>query len=66
MIKGRIIGCSYGGVWYEPPGYFGDYAIASPRRSWFESKDKAEAYCEEIRNKLKAEIMNLQLRLEAV
>lgn len=61
MIKGRIIGCSHGGVWYYPQGY-----TYESQKMWFASKEDAEAHCEEIRNKLKAEIMNLQLRLEAV
>lgn len=65
-IVGRIVGCASGGVWYEPPGYYCDYAINSARRTWFRDRAKAEAYRDEIRAALSSQIFNLQRQLEAV
>jgi hypothetical protein len=65
-IAGRIVGCAHGGVWYEPPGYYCDFAIGSARRSWFPSRKAAEAYRDELRAALSSQIVNLKLQLEAV
>lgn len=65
-IAGRIVGCAHGGVWYEPPGYYCDFAINSSRRSWFATREAAEAYRDELRAALSSQIVNLKLQLEAV
>lgn len=65
-LVGRIVGCSYGGAWYEPAGYYSDHAIGSARRQWFPSREAAEAYRAEIRAGLRSQISNLTLQLEAV
>jgi hypothetical protein len=53
-------------VWYEPPGYYCDFAINSARRSWFPTREAAEAYRDEQRLALSSQIRNLQMQLEAV
>ena len=65
-IVGRIVGCSHGGVWYQPPGYYCDFAIGSSRRQWFATREAAEAYRDEQRIALSSQIRNLQMQLEAV
>lgn len=65
-LIGEVSGCSHGGVWYTPAGWISDHYILSPRRVWFDTREKAEAYREELRASIRSQMANLQLQLEAV
>jgi len=64
--KGKIYGCSHGGVWYQPPGWFGDEFIASPKREWFKTREAAEASLDARRMTLRLHIADLSRQLESI
>jgi len=64
--KGRIYGCATGGVWYEPPGYFSDEYIASPKRQWFKTREAAESSLDARRMALRLRIADLSRELETI
>jgi hypothetical protein len=64
--KGRLYGCSHGGVWYEPPGYISDYTMGSPPRQWFKTREAAEAALDARRMELRLHIADLTRELESI